>query len=70
MKKINLKVGDSIIVDGYVTLDNDGKLGLGGYLYDAMGQKVPVIGLAKMTSMPMIPSKERYTAAKARLYCS
>ncbi|MBB6369818.1 endonuclease V [Chryseobacterium shigense] len=47
LKKIELKEGDIIIVDGYVTLDNDGKIGLGGYLYEALEQKYPVIGIAK-----------------------
>jgi deoxyribonuclease V len=47
LKKIKLKPGDIIIVDGYVTLDNDGRIGLGGYLYDALEQKIPVIGIVK-----------------------
>lgn len=47
LSKIALKNGDVIIVDGYVTLDNNGKLGLGGYLYDALDQKYPIIGIAK-----------------------
>jgi deoxyribonuclease V len=47
LKKIELKNGDIIIVDGYVTLNNDGKIGLGGYLYEALDQKFPVIGIAK-----------------------
>ncbi|EJL68387.1 endonuclease V [Chryseobacterium populi] len=47
LEKIQLKDGDSIIIDGYVTLDNDGKIGLGGYLYEVLGQKYPVIGIAK-----------------------
>lgn len=47
LKKIELKEGDCIIVDGYVTLDNDGKIGLGGYLYEALDQKYPIIGIAK-----------------------
>ncbi|NML69703.1 endonuclease V [Chryseobacterium sp. RP-3-3] len=47
LKKIELKEGDLIIVDGYVILDNDGKMGLGGYLYKALNQKYPVIGIAK-----------------------
>ncbi len=47
LKQIPLAEGDSIIVDGYVTLDNDGKIGLGGYLYDALDQKYPIIGIAK-----------------------
>jgi len=47
LKKINLKEGDLIIVDGYVTLDNSGKIGLGGYLYESLDKKYPVIGIAK-----------------------
>ncbi|OCK49947.1 endonuclease V [Chryseobacterium sp. CBo1] len=47
LKKIDLKESDIIIVDGYVTLDNDGKIGLGGYLYNALNNKIPVIGIAK-----------------------
>ena len=47
LKKIDLKDGDLIIVDGYVTLDNSGKIGLGGYLYESLNKKYPVIGIAK-----------------------
>lgn len=47
LKKIDLKEGDIIIVDGYVTLDNDGKIGLGGYLYEALDRKYAIIGIAK-----------------------
>ncbi len=47
LNKIELKQDDIIIVDGYVTLDNDGKIGLGGYLYEALNKKNPVIGIAK-----------------------
>ncbi|REC44380.1 endonuclease V [Chryseobacterium sp. 5_R23647] len=47
LKKIDLKEGDLIIVDGYITLDNSGKIGLGGYLYESLNKKYPVIGIAK-----------------------
>lgn len=47
LKKITLQKGDIIIVDGYVTLDNDGKIGLGGYLYEALNREYPVVGIAK-----------------------
>lgn len=35
-----------IIIDGYVHL-SETKKGLGGYLYDALQQQIPVIGVAK-----------------------
>jgi len=36
-----------IVVDGYVTLNDDGKKGLGKYLYETLGEKIPIIGVAK-----------------------
>ncbi|KAB1232233.1 endonuclease V [Chryseobacterium viscerum] len=47
LNKIALKPEDIIIVDGYVTLDDNGKIGLGGHLYEALEEKHPIIGIAK-----------------------
>lgn len=47
ISKMDIKEGDIIIIDGYVSLNNIGKKGLGGYLYEALKQKYPVIGVAK-----------------------
>ncbi|MDW9379533.1 endonuclease V [Chryseobacterium sp. JV558] len=47
LTKIALKPEDIIIVDGYVTLDNDGKIGLGGHLYEALEKQFPIVGIAK-----------------------
>ena len=38
---------DTIIVDGYVFLDGVEKPGLGKYLYDALGGKQTIVGVAK-----------------------
>ena len=38
---------DVIVIDGYVYLNNDGKGGLGYYLYEQLNQQIPVIGVAK-----------------------
>lgn len=46
LKQVDLSLIDNIIVDGYVYLD-DNKKGLGLYLYEAIGQQIPVIGVAK-----------------------
>ncbi len=35
-----------IIVDSFVMLDG-GRMGLGGYLFESLGRKIPVIGVAK-----------------------
>jgi deoxyribonuclease V len=37
----------TIIIDGYVWLNADCKKGLGGYLFDSLEKKIPVIGVAK-----------------------
>nr|WP_317043961.1 endonuclease V [Chryseobacterium sp. T16E-39] len=47
LKQIPLKEGDVIVVDGYVTLNDEGKMGLGGYLYEKLNEKYPVVGIAK-----------------------
>lgn len=38
---------EAIIIDGYVYLDADGRLGLGGHLYRELGAQIPVVGVAK-----------------------
>lgn len=47
LKQVDLSTLSAIIVDGYVYLDNAGKIGLGGYLYHSLQQQLPVIGVAK-----------------------
>lgn len=47
LHQIDLKEDDIIIIDGYVTLDEEGKIGLGGHLYEALNQKFAVVGIAK-----------------------
>lgn len=47
LKKTDLQNIESIIIDGYVVLDDTGKHGLGGHLYEALNRKIPVIGVAK-----------------------
>jgi len=47
LEKIQLKSNDIIIIDGYVTLNDDGKIGLGGYLFETLDQKYPIVGIAK-----------------------
>jgi deoxyribonuclease V len=44
---LNIEEIEVIIIDGYVYLDNMEKPGLGFYLYEYLGGKLPVIGVAK-----------------------
>lgn len=47
LQKIDYPNIEAIIIDGFVFLDDNGKLGLGGHLYEALNQKIPIIGVAK-----------------------
>jgi deoxyribonuclease V len=38
---------DTIVIDGYVWLDEKNSPGLGSYLYEALGKSLPVIGVGK-----------------------
>ena len=47
LKKSDLAKITAIIVDGYVVLNDEGKKGLGGYLFEFLDEKIPIIGVAK-----------------------
>lgn len=49
LKKIKTEITpiETIIVDSFVYLDDEGKFGLGGYLFNALDDKIPIIGVAK-----------------------
>ncbi|MBI3725713.1 endonuclease V [bacterium] len=36
-----------VLVDGYIWLDARGRRGLGAHLHEALGERVPVVGVAK-----------------------
>lgn len=47
MKKVDMNAVTCIVVDGYVYLNDDDKKGLGYYVFEYFGDKIPVIGVAK-----------------------
>ncbi|RTQ49240.1 endonuclease V [Hymenobacter gummosus] len=47
LAQVPLAEVDALIVDGYVTLGADNRLGLGQHLYAALEERIPVIGVAK-----------------------
>ncbi|RME56923.1 MAG: endonuclease V [Deltaproteobacteria bacterium] len=42
----------TVIVDGYVWLGEEGRPGLGAYLYEALERRIPVVGVAKRLFLP------------------
>ncbi len=47
IEQVQLSEIDFIIIDGYVFLDDFDKKGLGAHLFEALEEKVPIIGVAK-----------------------
>ncbi|MCB9235632.1 MAG: endonuclease V [Bacteroidia bacterium] len=47
LKQVDLKAIDGIVVDGHIYAGGPDKPGLGARLYEALGEKIPVIGVAK-----------------------
>ena len=72
IKNYNLENVKAIIIDGYVILNNEGKKGLGGHLYDSIEKSVPIIGVAKSKfKEENIYSKEIYRGNSTKpLYIS
>ncbi|UII24528.1 endonuclease V [Fulvivirga maritima] len=46
LNKVEFEI-HAIIIDGYVTLTDTGKPGLGAHLHQALASKIPIIGVAK-----------------------
>ena len=55
IERININSIEAIIIDGYIYVDNEKSYGLGGKLYEKLGNKIPVIGVAKT---PFFTNKE------------
>lgn len=47
LNQVELHNIHTIIVDGFVVLDDTGKSGLGGHLFDKLNGEIPIIGVAK-----------------------
>lgn len=47
LHQIDLAQVDTIVLDGYVYVDDHGKFGLGGHLHEALNRMISVIGVAK-----------------------
>jgi deoxyribonuclease V len=57
LAQIDLKTDDIIVIDGFVVLDDAGKLGLGGHLFHHLEGKNTIIGVAKNNFATLNASK-------------
>lgn len=64
-KKIPQGDVDTIIVDGYVYLDDNFKFGLGAHLYKTLGEKIAVIGVAKSNFSTLLQNKQELLRGKS-----
>jgi len=46
-EKVDMHTLEAIIIDGHMFVDNMGNFGLGGYAWQLLQNKIPVIGVAK-----------------------
>ncbi|SFC32489.1 exodeoxyribonuclease-5/deoxyribonuclease V [Flexibacter flexilis DSM 6793] len=65
LKKNTFKNIEFIIIDGYVYLDDNEKFGLGGHLFDALGGKIPIIGVAKTNFATIDKNKQQILRGKS-----
>ncbi|HEY6142185.1 MAG TPA: endonuclease V [Flavobacterium sp.] len=47
LQKVDLNDIEAVIIDGHIYVDDDGTFGLGGYTWESLVKKIPVIGVAK-----------------------
>ena len=47
IEQVEINTLEAIIIDGYIYVDNEYGLGLGGHLYQNLNQKLSIIGVAK-----------------------
>ncbi len=59
MKEVQLPI-DTVLIDGHVWLRHDADPGLGARLHEALGGKIPVIGVAKSRFRASSPAIEVY----------
>jgi deoxyribonuclease V len=55
LAQLDLREVNCVVVDGYVTLGAEERPGLGQHLYEALGGRVPVVGVAKTRFLGVAP---------------
>lgn len=65
LKKIDIDNIESIIIDGFVYLDDEKKFGLGAHLYEELINKIPIIGVAKTNFATIDKFKETLFRGKS-----
>lgn len=61
LNRVDIKTIETIVIDGFVYIDNNRNYGLGAHLFEALKEEIPIIGVAKrpfldvdFVSMPIL----------------
>jgi deoxyribonuclease V len=65
LNKIEIQNVTTIIIDGFVYLDDNKRLGLGGHLYQHLQSKIPIIGVAKTNFATLEINKRQLLRGKS-----
>jgi exodeoxyribonuclease-5/deoxyribonuclease V len=65
LDKIETQNITTIIIDGFVYLDDNQRLGLGGHLYQQLQGKIPIIGVAKTNFATLEKNKRQLLRGKS-----
>jgi deoxyribonuclease V len=65
-RKIEYHNIEAIVVDGFVYLNDEHKLGLGGHLYHSLKGSIPVIGVAKTNFASIEKNKRALIRGKSK----
>lgn len=66
LEKSPLEQVKLIIVDSYVTLNNEGKKGLGMYLYEELDGRIPIVGVAKKEFLSITKNVRKVYRGKSK----
>ena len=66
LNKTDINNVEAIIVDGFVYLDDENKLGLGAYLYEKLDKRIPIIGVAKTNFATIEKNKKTLLRGKSK----
>ncbi len=65
LEKIEIQNLEAIIIDGYVYLNDELQLGLGGRLFQSLSKKVPVIGVTKSNFASIVKNRKELCRGKS-----
>lgn len=70
LNQIDLSQVEATVVDGFVYLNDEQKYGLGGYLYEKLNERIPIIGVAKTNFASIEKNKKALLEVTVKNRCT